>query len=219
MALPPDHKEDKEMKIRTVANSILTGLFAAWLAFGPACGRALADEVEESLKRAQEFYQQQKYSEAISELQMAISQIQDKQAEGYQTVLPEPPAGWSAGEIETSKVPGALMGGAVVISREYSNGQGATVTVTLMGESPAMSSILMMASNPMFLGPGYRLVRVKGHKALEEWHQDSNSGQLSVIVGSKAVVTVEGSGLSSKEVLHEFANLVDYEKIKRLMEE
>ncbi len=179
---------------------------------------AFGDEVKDYLKRAQELYDQKNYSEAISELQFAISKIQDLQAEGYQTVLPEPPQGWTASEIQTNKMPGAIMGGGVTLTRSYSNDRGESIEITVMGESPAVSSILMMASNPMFLG-GNKLVRVKGNKAIEEWHDQDKSGTLSIIVGSKCIVTVEGSSLEAKDTLYQFANLVDYDKIKKLMEE
>lgn len=212
-------KEDLDMRRKWLITLTVTSLMLLFTSAGSSLAQTGQDEVKECLKRAQELYDQGKYSEAISELQFAISAIQDKQASGYQTVLPEAPAGWQAGEIETNKVPGAIMGGGVMISRNYTNGQGASVTITVMGESPTVSSLLMMASNPMFMGAGNRMVRIKGNKAIEEWHPDTKSGQLSVIIGSKAVVTVEGSGLASKDVLFQFANLVDYDKIKKLMEE
>ena len=53
----------------------------------------LADEVSDTIERAKELYLEGKYSEASSELQFAVNQIQNLQGEQLKKLLPDPLTG------------------------------------------------------------------------------------------------------------------------------
>lgn len=61
------------------------------------CGGIFADEATDAMDRAKALYKAQDYTKAMNELNYAINQIHQKQAERYQTAFPAPLAGWEAG--------------------------------------------------------------------------------------------------------------------------
>ncbi|MEJ2635023.1 MAG: hypothetical protein P8184_06995 [Calditrichia bacterium] len=176
-----------------------------------------ADEISNQIDKAKSLYSQGKYSEAVSELNFAIGQIQSLQVDRYKTAFPAPLSGWTAEDFEGNSAGMAFMGGGISVSRNYTTNNGATsVKIEVVSDSPLLSSIMMMFSNPMFLG-GNKVVTVSGEKAVEEWNESDKSGQLQIVVENRMLITVNGSGLSGKSQLYDYANKIDYAKLKSFM--
>lgn len=173
-----------------------------------------ADELSDSLAKAQALYAQGKYTEAIAELNFAIAQIQSKQMEQYETLFPVPLATWTADKIE-SQAGMAMMGG-ISLSRYYHNEAGASVTLSIVSDSPMMSGMLMAMGNPLMLG-GKKVVSIKGEKAVDDWDNDSKSGKLQIIVDSRVLITIDGNSLEKKEDLLAYANAIDFAKLRSFL--
>ncbi|MGA7879056.1 MAG: hypothetical protein WCA08_25580 [Desulfoferrobacter sp.] len=77
----------------------------------------LADEITDQIKEGLESYEKGDYSEAVSTLNFAVGQIQQKQASGLKKVFPEPLQGWQAQESTGDFASAAFMGGGVSASR------------------------------------------------------------------------------------------------------
>ncbi len=175
---------------------------------------AQADELSDSLAKAQALYAQGKYTEAITELNFAIAQIQSKQMEQYETLFPVPLANWTADKIE-SQAGMAIMGG-ISLSRYYHNEAGANVTLSIVSDSPLMSGMLMAMGNPLMLG-GKKVVSIKGEKAVDDWDNDSKAGKLQIIVDSRVLITIDGNSLEKKEDLLAYANAIDFVKLRAIL--
>ena len=189
---------------------ILVGLLLSY-------NTAYADDVTNQIDKAKALYSQGKYSEAVNELNFAIGQIQSLQIERYKVAFPKPLAGWEAGDFEGGAAGMAFMGGGTAVSRNYTTNDGETsIKIEIVADSPLLSSIMMMISNPMFLG-GNKVVSISGEKAVEEWSDTDKSGQLQIVVGNRMVITVSGNGLASKDLLYSYANKIDIAKLKSLM--
>ncbi len=178
----------------------------------------LADNVIDSLEKAKALYNQGKYYKAVTELNFAIGLIQDKQVDKFKTLLPEPPSGWSAESAEGSRAPGQIMGGGINVSRSYHSTDGQEVRIEMITDSPLLSSVMMLLSNPLIMGGG-RLVAINGEKGIEEWRPEEHSGKIQIVLQNRMLITVEGNNLKSKDTLYDFAKKLDFARIKKAMEE
>ena len=84
---------------------------------------------------------------------------------------------------------------------------------------------ILMAPYAMFLTAGYeketengyeKSVEVAGHPGWERWNADGKDGEINAIVNKRFLVTFEGQGIESNEVLHELAVKTDLEKLQSL---
>ena len=199
--------------MRSLRIILLAGvLIFAW------ASQAVADEVTDQLDKVKSLYAAQKYAQAITELNFALGQIQEKLAEFYMKALPEPASGWQADEPESQTAVMALMGGGVAVKRHFYKGDETYVDVEIVSESPMLSSIMMMLGNPMFLGDN-KLVIIKGEKAVEEWNGDEKSGSLQLVIENRIHVLVSGGSLEKKDDLYTYANAMDFAKLRALVKD
>ncbi len=177
-----------------------------------------ADNVIDSIEKAKALYAQGKYYKAVTELNFTIGLIQDKQLDKFKTLLPEPPSGWSAENVEGSRAAGQIMGGGINVSRNYHSKDGQEVHIEMITDSPLLSSVMMLLSNPLIMGGG-RLVAIKGEKGIEEWHPGEHSGKIQIVLQNRMLITIRGSNLKAKNALYDFAKRLDFSRIKKAMEE
>ncbi len=177
-----------------------------------------ADDVLNSMKKAEELYEKGNYSQAVSELQLAIGLIKDKQVDRYKLVLPGPPSGWSIEQSQGSRGSGLGLGAGVTVSRTYRGPGDQRVKVEVDVDSPLVLGLAMILANPILMGNN-RIVTVNGEKAIEEWDSASGSGKLQIIILNRVVVIVSGSNLRSKDVLYDFGEKIDFNKIKKIIQE
>ncbi|MFQ5836076.1 MAG: hypothetical protein ACE5HR_09185 [bacterium] len=179
---------------------------------------ARADEISDTIERAKKLYQEGKYSEASSELQFVVGQIQNLQAEQLKKLLPDPLPGWTAEEASGSAAPMGLFGGGVSASKTYhKEDTGESVEIQILTESPLLQTVMMFLTNPMMAAgqPDTKLVRVKGEKALEKFSAQDKEGELSLILEGKTLITVKGSEITDKNILYKYMEKMDFDAIKK----
>lgn len=189
---------------------------------------AAADDVTDTMDRAKQAYQQKQYSQALSDLAYAQSQIHTLLGDLYASALPAPLAGWTAEEASNASAGMGFLGGGIAVTRRYEQPveevpvdeegfeeyvETPTVEISVMADSPALSGVMMMIGNPMFLG-GNRLVQVQGLKAVEEWSAEDGHGQLQIVLDNRILITVSGNGLKDKATLMSYANAVNIAKLR-----
>ncbi len=198
--------------VRAIKSGCVLVLLASVLA------TAQTVNIPAQIDKGKALFAQGKYSEAVTELNVAISQIQSLQMEQYKTVFPAPLAGWQADEFEGNTAGMAFMGGGISVSRNYSMDDGQkSVKIEMVSDSPLLSSIMMMYSNPMFLGDK-KIVMLGSEKAVEEWNAEDQSGTLQIVVANRVLFTVNGSGIPSKDVLYSYAGKIDFAKLKSILQ-
>lgn len=185
-----------------------------------------ADEVTSSIDNAKAHYQAKKYSEAINELNFVINQIQQIQMERYKTVFPAALPGWTAEEFQMDSAGMAFMGGGLSISRNYSQEtQGEndnyydtkSVDISIVSDSPLLSSLMMMFSNPMFLG-GNKMVSINGEKAIEQKDENGVPNELQLVIENRMMITISARNCS-KDELYAYAQKLDLTKLKSFLRE
>lgn len=179
---------------------------------------ARADEISDIIERGKKLYQEGKYSEASSELQYAVSQIQNLQAEELKKLFPEPLPGWTAQEPSASAAAMGLFGGGITASRTYKKEDtGESIEIQIITQSPLLQTVMMLLANPAMLAgqPDTKLVRVKGEKGIEKFSAKGKKGELSLILEANTLITVKGRKITDKNVLHQYMEKIDFEVMKK----
>lgn len=185
----------------------LATVFAGSLLITPV---SFADEVTDLLKEALEAYEQGDYTLVKENLAYTTQLLNQKSADALAAALPDPIDGWSAEDAEANAGSGGgLFGGGIQASRRYTS-SGSDVRITIMGESPMMSQMLMVMSNPMLAGNMGKMIRIGKQRGIQS--KDGNS--INMIIDNRLLVTVEGSGSAEDKVL--YAEAIDFDALQRL---
>jgi hypothetical protein len=186
------------------------GVFIVLMAFSVS---GYADDIENSIKEALQYYENGEYKDAVESLNYASQLIQQKKGQGLESFLPEPLSGWTAQETRSQAASAAMFGGGVTAERKYSKGS-SSITIKIITDSPLMQSMMMMFSNPMFAtSDGGKLERIGRQKAIVKFDSSSKRGEIKIVVANRFLVLIEG-GEVTKEDLKGYATAIDYEKLK-----
>jgi len=172
------------------------------------------DNVLSTIKEAVRQYQAGDYTGASSNLDYASQLVRQQKSEKMKALLPDPPAGWQAGEASAQALGAAILGGGVTVSRDYTKGP-ATVSVEIVSDSPVLQSVLMMIKNPVFAGAGGgKLETLKGQRAIIKYDGNKKGGELYIVVASRFVVTIKGRQVTREDLLA-FAEIIDYRVLEK----
>jgi hypothetical protein len=170
-----------------------------------------ADDVTESISEALEYYNNGDYSDAVSNLNYAAQLIQQKKGVSLESLLPQPLKGWMAAEASSQAAAAGVFGG-VTAEREYTRGD-ATVSVTIISDSPMIQGMAMLFSNPVFaVSDGGKLEKIAGQKAIVKYDSAGKSGEIQIMVGNRFLVMIEGDGVEKAD-LKQYAEGIDYKKL------
>jgi hypothetical protein len=189
--------------------------FALAVAASGAVLPALADDITEQIDSGKSLYEKGDYAKAASELQFAINDIQKKVGEKYISALPAAPAGWEADDAEAQS--GAMLGGGQMISRRYREAGGdGQMNLQITVDNPMIQAMSAMFSNPAIMAadPHAKRIRVGGENAMLKWEPANKSGEVSMVLGGRMMIHVEGSSLKSDAPLQDFVKNWDMKPLK-----
>jgi hypothetical protein len=193
-----------QLKIRTWLVVLLCSLVFSGLAF--------ADDVTDAVNEALQYYQDGKYSDAMTSLNYASQLIGQKKGGDLQSFLPQPLAGWEAEEATSQSVGAAMLGGGISAERQYNNGS-SSVRIQIVTDSPMLQSMMMMFGNPMLAGSdGGKLEKIAGEKAIVKYNAADKSGDIKLVIANRFLVTLDGND-ASLEDLKAYAAKIDYKKL------
>lgn len=174
-----------------------------------------ADEVIDAINQGLKNYKDGNYTEAVQNLDYAAQLIRQKKGGKLEDFLPEPLSGWTAEKAKSSAVSGAMFGGGVSAERSYRKGS-STVQIQIMADSPMLQGMMMMISNPMIASSdGAKLEQINGQKTMVKYDEANKSGELSIVVGNRYLIQVDGSDVT-KEELKSYASKIDFKKLAAL---
>jgi hypothetical protein len=189
------------MNIRAMALSLLI-----------ACASPLparADDVSDQINEALTAYGRKDLPTAIAGLEAALNLMRQSRADIYGALLPAPPAGWTADDVQTIAVGLAMAGGGTGATRDYHKGD-ATVTVSILADSPLLQAMSAMASSGIAAMGGMRTLIVNGRRTLYM----KDDGAYTTIVGDRILVRVEGKG-QPEDVLKQFLTAVNFAALEK----
>jgi len=170
------------------------------------------DPVIQVIEKALEEYKNQDFTNAASSLDYGSQLIRQKKGEALSKLLPEPIAGWEADEGKSQVTAASLFGGGLTAERTYRKEE-ATVTISIVTDSPLLQSMIMMFSNPIFASTAGQFELINGYKGIVNY--ENNSGKINIVINNRFVVTVDGQLLSRKELL-DYARCIDLKGIANL---
>lgn len=165
------------------------------------------DEVIEQIELGLELYQEQEYGAAITELEYAINDIRQLMSGRIGETFPDPPAGWSAGEVASSGGGGGAAalfggGGGSSLEREYRQEDGnGRMQAQLMIDNPMIQAMSVMFNNPAMVAaqPNMERVRIGRDSALVKWEPERGSAEVSFLMDGRILMQINGQGLESQE--------------------
>jgi len=191
---------------------MVTGLFLVLIAFSFS---GHADDIEDSITEALQYYKSSEYKDAVESLNYASQLIQQKKGKGLESFLPEPLKGWSAQKASSQAAGAAMFGGGITVERKYTK-DSSTISISIITDSPVMQGMMMMFSNPMFAASdGGKLERIGRQKAIVKFTPNSQQGEIKIVVANRYLVQIEGRAVSEEE-MKEYAKAIDFKKLKSL---
>lgn len=191
-----------------LARKASKGSFLAVALLFPLATPAVADDVVEQIEMGLELYQVEEYGAAIAELEFAISDLRELMSERIGETFPEAPAGWSAGDIQSTGGSGAgaaaIFGGGsgVMLERSYreQNGNG-TITASLAVDNPMVQGMATMFSNPALMAaqPNMERVRIGRENAMVKWEPQRSRAEATLLVDGRILMQVTGLNLDSRD--------------------
>jgi hypothetical protein len=179
-----------------------------------ACSAA-ADDVTDSIEEAVDAYKKGEYKKASEELTYALESINQKKGNSLKIYLPEPLEGWTADEATAQTANAAMLGGGTMLSRTYHKSE-SLITIEMVMDSPLMQGIAMMMANPMFRSSEMgELTRINKEKAMIKYDNKEKSGDITMIVANRIMVTVKGETVSKEELIA-YAKAIDLKKLKAM---
>lgn len=188
---------------------------------------AAKDEALESLDNAKKYIQSDNYNKAQEELTFASNKISEILSEQLVKYLPDAPAGFQVDDKNAQGMGqmGAMFGSANAIaavgtySKQNEDDDSSTLTLTisiggLMGKTAGLAALGNMFSG-YGSGTGSKSVRIGGYSGTQEFDKEDNVAKLTVQVGEKVSVMVEGSNLDSPDVMKALVEKIDLAKLEK----
>jgi hypothetical protein len=185
------------------------------------------DEAIQSLENAKKLIQADNYPKAQDEINYASSKISEILSEMLLVYIPDAPAGFTQDEKTAQGMGnmGAVLGSANTVAamgrysanKEDSNGNTAELTLSIHvgGVMGGISGLAAMGQ--MFSGYGSgtasKTIRVAGYSGTQEF--SGGDGKLTIQVGQKISVVIEGNDLSNAEIMKTLAEKIDLARLEK----
>jgi hypothetical protein len=184
------------------------------LALGLAAQSA-KQEALQSIDDAKAMINSNQLAKAQEELNYAITKISEILSEELLKFIPDAPAGYTLEDRSAQSLgqAGVIIGSAnaIAASGNYSKGDSSlelSITVGgLVGQAGGLMGLAAMFGG--MTGSNTKSLRVSGYNATSEYDATGKSGTLTIKVGEKITVMVEGEDIDSADMLKTLAEKVD----------
>ncbi len=197
-------------------------ILAAWWIMPAVSSQEMT--ARDCINRASSNLKSKNYKEAVSLLDMAITEINKLLVEQIRLALPEQVKDFTAHatEDETSGTEAlSIFGRGISVERTYYKDSDAGrnyFTISVVGNSPLLSSVNMMLSNSMYMaGSGNSMITINSRKAM---FLDEGRGRYKLQMPlSGSLISVEGYGFESGELFLDIVNDIGFAQITNVLEE
>ena len=170
-----------------------------------------ADDITDTMEEAMSAYKKGDYVQTKEDLTYVMELLKQKKGETIQGFLPEPLDGWKAEKAKSENAGSGMLGGGSTTSRTYTKGK-SKVVISVVTDSPLLQGLGSLLGNPMF-NSGGKLKRINREKATIKYNEKNKSGDVTIMLNKRFLVTVEGSQVTEDELI-EYAKAIDFKKIK-----
>jgi len=177
-------------------------------------------EALDSLDAAKNLISKAKYSKALDEINYAVSKINELLSEKLKSFIPEKgPSGYNLTEKNAQGLgaAGAIVGSTNSLTGvgRYENDSDSSIELTiasggLLGKTASFANFgNMFGSFDNSSGNNTKSVRINGYTGSLTENSSDKSGTLSIQIGEKTSITINGYNIESIEVLMELAKKID----------
>lgn len=174
-----------------------------------------ADQVPAQIEAARAAYQKNDLPRTAKALEAALSDIHDRLGKALADTMPPAPAGWQADPPEIQGL--GQVGGGLAVTRAYGKGE-ASMNASLFLDSPAVEAAAALFANPAATAaqPNMKRVKVGGEDALLRYDADNKAGEITMVLGGRILLSIEGDNLSGGDILADSAKGWNVAKIRTL---
>ena len=170
----------------------------------PAAARA--DDVTDAMKDATRAYEAGKFTAARTALSEAMQLLSQRTASSLSAALPAALPGWKAADAESNTAALGMLGGGSIASRRYSNDKGQYVEIQVTADSPIVSQLGMIMTNPIMAGAMGKLIRVGDQRAIQ-----TSNNEIQMLIANRILVTVSGDAPDDAKLA--YAKAIDVAKL------
>jgi len=171
----------------------------------------MADDITDTMEDAMSAYKEGNYVQAQEDLTYAMELLKQKKGETIQGFLPDALDGWKAEEAKSESAGSGMLGGGSTTSRTYTKDK-SKIVISVVADSPLLQGLGSLLGNPMF-NSGGKLKRINREKATIKYNTKQKSGDITIMLDKRFLITVEGSKVTEDELV-EYAKAIDFKKIK-----
>ena len=187
--------------------SITIATFIAAILVG-SVGVSAAD-LSGQIESAKALYQKGDIAKAAHELETVLNDLQDRLGRSLSNLMPAPLSGWQADEAEYEGLSGS--GGGLSVTRAYSKGD-ASLNASIVLDNPAVAEALESSVSQQ----GVKKLKIGSEDAVLRWDAESHSGDISLVLGRRVLLQIEGEDLTSGDVLADLAKGFDQNAIRKV---
>ncbi len=176
-------------------------------------GSIMADDISDTIEDALSAYKKGDISGAKEDLTYVLELLKQKKGDDMKAYLPDALDGWKAEEATSETAGSGMLGGGTTLSRTYTKDK-SKVVIEIVTDSPLLSGLGSMFSNPMFSSGG-KLKRINREKAMINYDKKREAGDISLMIDKRFMVTVKGSHVSEDELI-EYTRAIDFKALKKM---
>ena len=195
------------LKGRNTVRSIKIILTAVLLAVS---GSVMAADLSGRIDAAKAFYQKGDMAKAAHELEAVLTDLQDHLGRSLTAAMPAPLSGWQADEAEYEGL--SASGGGLSVTRAYSKND-SSMNASIILDNPAVDAAL----DSQMPQQAVKKVKIGTEDATLRWDGNSHSGDITVVLGHRVLLQIEGEDLSSGDVLVDQAKGFDLAIIRKVV--
>ena len=169
---------------------------------------AWGDEVLGRIDDAAAAYNRRDLPAAISGLVAALNALREVRAEGFGKLLPDPPLGWRAEDVEKISIAVMVTSGGTGASRRYHSGD-EIVTLSIMADTPMSRALAAIAASDSAAAAGARVETLNGRTTISL----KDDRAFTTLASERVLVRVEGRGIT-EATLKKFLALVDFAAVE-----
>ena len=170
----------------------------------PAAARA--DDVTDAMKEAMRAYESGKFNAARTAMSEAMQLMSQHTASRLSAALPAALPDWKAEDAQSNTAALGLLGGGSIASRRYSNGKGQHVEIQITADSPIISQLGMIMTNPIMAGAMGKLIRVGDQRAIQ-----TSDNEIQMLIDNRMLVTISGDAPDDAKLA--YAKAIDLAKL------
>jgi len=174
-------------------------------------GNLMADDISETIEEALSSYKKGDYVQTQEDLTYVMELLKQKKGETIESFLPDALDGWKAEKAKSETAGSGMLGGGATTSRVYTKDK-SKITISVVTDSPLLQGLGSLFGNPMF-NSGGKLKRINREKATIKYNSKRESGNITIMLDKRFLVTVEGIKVTEDELVN-YAKAIDFKKIK-----